>query len=97
VGGFGFTERKPMPYIFTTPTVEEGPAGGHRLFHFYTLDRGVTVIRVGSDFETVRYPTQDLLQEVDEYWLGGTENIIDDETAADLDAAGFGEYLTEIV
>jgi hypothetical protein len=97
VGGFGFTERKPMPYLFTTPTVEEGPAGGHRLFHFYTLDRGVTVVRTGTSYQMVRFPSQDLLEEVDEYWLGGSTTEVDDNTAAGLDAAGFGDYLTEIV
>ena len=25
-------------FIFETPIVREGPAGGHRLFHFYKLD-----------------------------------------------------------
>jgi hypothetical protein len=88
-----------MPYTFVTPTVPEGPAGGGnvRLWDFYTLDRGVTVIRVGTKFSQVRFPTQDLLAEVDEYWLGGTTNTVSDSTAADLIAAGFSDYITEIV
>lgn len=85
-----------MPYTFTPPTVEEGPAGGHRLFDFYTLDRGVTVVRVGNRFQQVRYPTQDFLESVDEYWRGGFDHVVDDDTAAVLDAAGYGDYLTEI-
>jgi hypothetical protein len=97
VGGFGFTERKPMPYMFKTPTVKEGPAGGHRLFDFYTLDRGVTVVRIGTKFQQVRYPSQDFLEEVDDYWLGGTVSEVDDDTAALLEAAGYSDYLTEIV
>ena len=32
-------------YIFTTPVVAEGPAGAHRLFDFYKIDRGITIIR----------------------------------------------------
>lgn len=87
-----------MPYTFVTPTVPEGPAGGrHRLWDFYTLDRGVTVIRQGTKFSSVRFPTQTLLASVDEYWLGGTTHTVSDSTAADLTAAGYGDYLTEIV
>lgn len=86
-----------MPYLFTTPTVDEGPAGGHRLFEFYTLPRGVTVYRVGTEFGEVRYPTQDFLNEVDEYWLGGSVSEVDDDTAALLEDAGYGDYLTEII
>jgi len=87
-----------MPYTFVTPTVPEGPAGGlHRLWDFYTLDRGVTVIRQGAKFSQVRFPTQTLLASVDEYWIGGATHTVSDSTAADLTAAGFGDYLTEIV
>lgn len=88
-----------MPYSFVTPTVPEGPAGGGyiRLWDFYTLDRGVTVVRQGTKFSQVRFPTQTLLAEVDEYWIGGATHIVSDATAADLTAAGFGDYLTEIV
>ena len=32
-------------YIFTTPTVEEGPAGSGRLFHFYKLTRSIVSAR----------------------------------------------------
>lgn len=86
-----------MPYLFTTPTVEEGPAGGSRLFEFYTLDQGVTVIRTGTTYRSVRFPSQDLLEQVDEYWLGGSTYEVDDATAAGLTTAGYGDYLTEIV
>jgi hypothetical protein len=86
-----------MSYSFVTPTVQEGPAGGHRLFDFYTLDRGVTVVKQGTKYTQVRYPSQDLLEAVDAYWLGGTTNVVSDEEAASLTAAGYGDYLTEIV
>ncbi len=32
-------------WLFKTPTVEEGPAGGHRLFYFYKIDRGIALHR----------------------------------------------------
>jgi hypothetical protein len=86
-----------MPYTFVTPSVPEGPAGGHRLFDFYTLDRGVTVIKLNGKYQQVRYPDQGLLDAVDAYWLGGTTNVVSDEEAASLTAAGYGNYLTEIV
>lgn len=86
-----------MPYTFVTPTVPEGPAGGHRLFDFYTLDRGVTVIKLNGKYQQVRYPSQQVLDSVDAYWLGGTTNVVSDDEAASLTAAGYGDYLTEIV
>jgi hypothetical protein len=32
-------------FIFETPIVREGPAGGHRLFHFYKLNVGISIIK----------------------------------------------------
>ena len=84
-----------MPYTFTTPTFKEGPIGGHRLFMFRTLDKGVTVVREGSGFIEVRYPSEDFLAGR-QYWLGGHVHTIDDDTAAELMAAGYSDYLKEI-
>ncbi len=42
-------------YIFDTPIVREGPAGGHRLFYFYKLDRGITIIRDNGVYKQVHY------------------------------------------
>lgn len=87
-----------MPYTFVTPTVSEGPAGqDERLWMFYKLDRGITVLRYGSEFVQVRFPTTDVLDEADEYWLGGTTSTVSNATAALLSAAGYDDYLTEIV
>ena len=77
-------------YIFTTPVVEEGPSGGHRLFYFYKLNRGLTVIRNGSTYSTGRWFTQDQLDDVDEYWLGGHEHVVSETTKAALIAGGIG-------
>lgn len=85
-----------MPYRFTTPTVSYGPAGGHRLFSFFELDHGLTVIKLDGEFELIEYPSHDTLMEADAYWLGGHEHIVDDGTAQELIAAGFEDYLTEI-
>jgi hypothetical protein len=60
-------------YTFTTPVVEEGPSGGHRLFYFFKLNRGLTVVKDGATYRTGRWFTQDQLDAFDDYWLGGHE------------------------
>lgn len=77
-------------YKFTTPYVEEGPTGKHRLFYFYKLRQGLTVIKSGSLYSTGRWFTQDQLDDYDNYWLGGHEHIVDDVTKAAMIAANIG-------
>lgn len=87
-----------MPYLFKTPTVLEGPIGeNHRLWQFYKLDRGVTIIKANNGYAQVRFPTQDLLDSVEAYYLGGHEYEVSNTEAASLTAAGYGSYLTEII
>ena len=68
-------------YIFRPPTVEEGPAGGHRLFSFYKLDRGITIVKnpTGS-YAQIRYPVDDSLLSYPEVYRGGYEYTVDDAT-----------------
>ena len=75
-------------YIFTTPVVEEGPSGGHRLFYFYKLNRGITVYLSGTTYGTGRWFTEDQLNAFDEYWLGGHEHVVSEETKDALIASG---------
>jgi hypothetical protein len=86
-----------MSYLFVTPTIPMGPAGGHRLFEFYTLDVGVTVVKNNGEFETLLYPDEDFLAVCQKVYMGGHEHIVTDEEATELTNAGFGNYLTEIV
>jgi len=80
-----------MPnYIFTTPVVEEGPSGEHRLFYFFKLKRGLTVTRTGEDYEIGRWYNHDELEAVDEYWLGGHEHEVTEATKNALIAGGIG-------
>ena len=80
-----------MPnYIFTTPVVEEGPSGEHRLFYFFKLNRALTVVRYGSDYEVGRWYNHDELQDADEYWLGGHEHEVTQATKDALIAGGIG-------
>jgi len=67
-------------YIFTTPVVEEGPSGQHRLFYFYKLKRGLTIARYGEDYYIGRWFNHDELEDADEYWLGGHEHEVTEET-----------------
>lgn len=69
---------------FKTPTVEEGPAGGHRLFQFRTLTRGVTIVKIDGEYYQTRYPSQDELDTYEEVYMGGHEYIVDDATKAAL-------------
>lgn len=75
-------------YKFTTPVVEEGPSGGHRLFYFYKLNRGLTVIKVNGVYSTGRMFTQDYLDTTEEYYVGGHEYEVSEATKAALISGG---------
>lgn len=77
-------------YIFRTPTVREGPAGGHRLFYFYKLDKGITIVKSGGAYSQVRYLVDEDLTDYDVVYLGGREHIVDDTAKAELIAGGVG-------
>lgn len=77
-------------YVFTTPTVEEGPSGAARLFTFYRLKRGVSVAKRGGVYSIERYSMQSDVNSAQEYYLGGSEHIVDSTTKTALLAAGIG-------
>ena len=77
-------------YIFKTPTVREGPAGGGRLFHFYKLDKGITVVKSGGTYSLVRYLLDEDLVDYDVVYLGGRNHVVDEATKAELIAGGIG-------
>jgi hypothetical protein len=85
-----------MAYKFTTPYVMEGPIGRGRLFSFFKLRRGVTVLKINGKYVEYRFPSADVLAATDKYYLGGSEYIVDDSEAADLSAAGYSDNLTAI-
>jgi len=74
-------------YTFRTPTVDEGPAGGHRLFYFYKLKRGITIVKSGSTYRQLRYQVDEDLNNYDVVYRGGYEHTVDDATKAELIAA----------
>ena len=77
-------------YKFTTPIIAEGPAGGHRLFYFYKLNRGITIVKSGATYSQIRYPVDEDLLDYDEVYRGGYEYIVNDATKAALIAGGVG-------
>ena len=81
-----------MAYYFLPPTIEEGPAGGGRLFIRYRLNRGITVMRTNGVWEEIRYPTEDQTRAADAgfvFW-GGRKNYITDNQRTELINAGYG-------
>jgi hypothetical protein len=77
-------------YIFKTPTVREGPAGGHRLFYFYKLDKGISIVKSGATYSQARYLLDEDLADYDVVYRGGYEYTVDEATKAELIAGGVG-------
>ena len=77
-------------YIFETPTVDEGFEGVQRLFTFYKLTRGISIIRVNGTYRQVRYPYDGDLETYQEVYLGGSKYTVNDATKAALIAGGIG-------
>ena len=79
-------------WLFKTPTVEEGPAGGARLFYFYKIDRGITIVREpdSGDYMQVRYLEDITYSDYPEIYQGGYNHTVDDATKAALIAGNVG-------
>jgi hypothetical protein len=78
-----------MAKVFIPPTVSEGPIGGHRLFYFFEMDRGVSVLKIDGQYVEIREPSQDEEALATEFYIGGHEYPVSDEVAAELVAAGY--------
>ena len=78
-------------WLFKTPTVQEGPAGEHRLFYFYKIDRGITIVQKPTGgYAQIRYPVDDELDLYPTVYRGGYSYEVDDTTKAALIAGGVG-------
>ncbi len=77
-------------YVFKTPTVREGPAGKHRLFYFYKLDRGISIAKSGGVYSRVRYVLDEAIDDYQEFYIGGHNHIVNDAIKAALIAGGVG-------
>lgn len=81
-------------YYFSTPTIDETPMGGNRLFARYKLNRGITVLRINGVYSSYRFPSQGQVLEAEERYMGGTSTLINEETKDALTAQGYGAYIT---
>ena len=81
-------------YYFTTPTVDETPAGDNYLFERYKIARGISVLRLNGVYSSFRYPSQTQTLAAEEYYMGGTSTLIDQQTADALTDQGYGAYIT---
>ena len=77
-------------YTFKTPTVSEGPIGGHRLFYFYKKNVGVSVYKSGGTYKLIRYVQDSFRNDVDEFYDGGHEHTVDDTQKDAMIAANIG-------
>ena len=77
-------------YIFEPPIIREGPAGRHRLFQFYKLNVGISIIKDAGVYRQVRYLTDEDLRSYQEVYLGGNKHEVDATTRAALIAGGVG-------
>ena len=77
-------------YTFKTPYVLEGPSGGHRLFYFAKLRKGITIVKSGGTWSQVRYIVDEDQADYDVIYRGGYNHTVDDAKKAELIAAGIG-------
>ena len=78
-------------YKFSTPYVLEGPSGGHRLFYFAKLRKGITIVKSGGVYSQVRYSVDNDLNDYQEVYRGGyVAKGISEATKAALIAGGVG-------
>jgi hypothetical protein len=78
-----------MAYLFTPPTVDQGPAGAHWLFYRYTLKRGITVYKIDNQWYEEQYPWQDDLDQASVVYLGGHEYYVSLAEKNALQADGY--------
>ena len=78
-------------WLFKTPTVLEGPAGQARLFYFYKIDRGITIVMDDNgEYQQIRYPQDSDLLNYPQVYRGGYNYTVDDATKAALIAGDVG-------
>ena len=78
-----------MTYIFEPPTVDEGMSRNHPLWRFYSLPRGVTVVKTLNGYYETQFPSQEELESAGIAYLGGHKYEVSAEEAAALTAAGY--------
>lgn len=75
-------------WTFATPYALEGPSGGHRLFYFANLRKGITIVKSEGEYYQIRYAVDEDLLDYQEVYRGGYNHTVDDATKAALIAGG---------
>lgn len=84
-------------YRLEPPAVKEGPMGFGRLFWRYPILRGDSLLVYGSSVVRDRSPSVQETLDADYYYLGGHIYEISETEKNILTAAGYGDYITEIL
>jgi hypothetical protein len=62
-------------YTLVTPTLEQGPIGGHRLHtHFKQRTKSYTIILSGGVYSLTQYPSEDDFPSYTAYYIGGCQH-----------------------
>lgn len=78
-----------MP-LFFPPTVDQGPVSWDVLFYRYTLPRGLSVLKINNVYKIFDTPSTDDTESASEYYAGGHEYEVSDQTKTSLLNAGIG-------
>jgi hypothetical protein len=76
--------------LFFPPTVEQGPVSWDVLFYRYKLPRGLSVLRLSNIYKVIDTPSTDDIDAASEYYAGGHEYEVSEETKTSLLNAGIG-------
>ena len=84
--------RRLMPtYIFTPPTVDEGPLSiGSPLWRFFKQTRGISIAKSGGVYSQQRWIDADTIATYDEYYQGGFKHSVSAAVRTALIAGGVG-------
>lgn len=85
-----------MAYLFIPPGRVEHH-GTHPLFGRLTLNRGMSLVKTGGYYRQVSNPSDEDVAAAEVFYLGGHVYTVSDTAAADLRAAGYGEWLSPVV
>ena len=79
-------------WTFLPPTVDEGFTGVQRLFQFYKLTRGISIVLnpTTGTYQQIRYPLDESLANYPQVYRGGYEYTVDDATREALINANVG-------
>lgn len=83
-------------FLFRPPTVDEGPAGGGRLFGRYKLTRGISILITEGVVVEQRWPDVAQCAAADVVYIGGHDYYMNAADAAVLENAGYAANLTAV-